>query len=55
VRQPVLEAMQRREEASIRDFVEIWYSEATGPSWRRSRSVPDHAVGREGQSVSQNA
>jgi enoyl-CoA hydratase/carnithine racemase len=29
VRQPVLEAMQRREEASIRDFVEIWYSAAT--------------------------
>lgn len=29
LRQPVLEAMQRREEASIREFVDIWYSAET--------------------------
>jgi len=29
VRQPVLEAMQRREDASIREFVDIWYSAET--------------------------
>lgn len=29
LRQPVLEEMQRREEASIQEFVEIWYSDET--------------------------
>ena len=29
LRRPVLEEMQRGEEASIQEFVEIWYSEET--------------------------
>ena len=29
LRQRVLEEMQRREDASIQEFVDIWYSEAT--------------------------
>lgn len=29
LRQPVVEEMQRREEASIREFVDVWYSDET--------------------------
>jgi enoyl-CoA hydratase len=29
LRQPVAEEMQRREEASIQEFVEVWYSDET--------------------------
>jgi hypothetical protein len=29
VRKPVAEEMRRRESSSIREFVEIWYSDAT--------------------------
>lgn len=35
LRGPVLEEMARREEASLREFVEIWYSEATRENLRK--------------------
>ena len=37
---PVLEEMAARERASIREFVEIWYSEQT---WKRLREIRIHA------------
>ncbi len=40
LRQPVLEEMQRREAASIREFVEIWYSAETR---RRLERIKIHA------------
>lgn len=36
LRAPVAEAMERREPASIREFVEIWYSE---PTWTNLRAI----------------
>ena len=36
LRGPVAEEMRRRERASIEDFVDIWYSEAT---WRNIREI----------------
>jgi enoyl-CoA hydratase/carnithine racemase len=36
LRGPVLEEMARREEASLREFVDIWYSERT---WERLREI----------------
>jgi len=36
LRGPVLEEMARREEASLREFVEIWYSERT---WQRLQKI----------------
>ena len=40
LRGPVLEEMARREEASLREFVEIWYSERT---WENLRKIEIHA------------
>jgi enoyl-CoA hydratase/carnithine racemase len=40
LRGPVLEEMARREEASLREFVEIWYSERT---WENLKRIEIHA------------
>ncbi len=40
LRGPVLEQMARREEASLREFVEIWYSERT---WANLQKIEIHA------------
>ena len=53
LRQPVLEEMQRREEASIQEFVEIWYSDETRAELEKIKSAPDASA--DAQSVSQNA
>jgi enoyl-CoA hydratase/carnithine racemase len=39
LRQPVADEMVRREAASIRDFVEIWYAEAT---WANIQDIKIH-------------
>ena len=39
LRAPVLEEMARREEASLREFVEIWYSERT---WEHLKEIRIH-------------
>jgi hypothetical protein len=39
LREPVAEEMLRREQASIQEFVEIWYSEST---WQKLRDIRIH-------------
>jgi enoyl-CoA hydratase/carnithine racemase len=40
LRRPALEEMADREEASLREFVEIWYSERT---WEQLQKIQIHA------------